>query len=98
MGGLVMMKLLRPDLFAKAKQGTMTLPEAKDFLHLKENGSSRKEMGWEEQWWTYCLASPLSAEFHDFAGSMAFRYGFNREEIIPYTANEVIDRLAPSIG
>lgn len=97
MGGLVMMKLLRPELFKKAKQGDLRLEEVRDFLRFQPDDSRPQNMGWEEQWWTYLLAETVPEELKEFGTSLSFRYAFrNRSDIVKYTANEVIDRLAPA--
>lgn len=100
MGGLVMMKLFRPELFKKAKQGLLSLEEVKSFLRFPADGRRENQMGWEEQWWTYLLAKDLPEELQDFGRSTLFEYGFysdsDRAEIVRYMANEVIDRLAPA--
>lgn len=94
MGGLVMMKILRPDLFLKAKHGTLTFPEASAFLRFNADGNQIKRISWEEKWWMYCLADSLPDDYNDFVNSISFRYHFNeRKDIITYTANDVIDRL-----
>lgn len=97
MGGLVMMKLLRPDLFTKAKQGALKLDEAKAFLRAPPDKYENGEMGWEEQWWTYILADTLPEELKDFGKSLPFRHNFReRSDMVKYTANQVIDRLSPA--
>ncbi|WP_288198649.1 P-loop NTPase fold protein [uncultured Pleomorphomonas sp.] len=95
MGGLVMMKLLRPDLFRKAKQGLLSLQEAKEFLRFPPGeGYGVEDMGWEETWWTYCLSESPSKDLEEFGKSLRFRYSIrDRKDIIKYTANDVIDRL-----
>ncbi|MGV2104259.1 KAP family P-loop NTPase fold protein [Rhizobium sp. 21-4511-3d] len=97
MGGLIMMKLLRPDLFKKAKRGDLKLEEAKQFLRFSPDEYREGQMGWEEEWWTYLLADPLPEELKDFGKSLSFRYSFrDRSDIVKYTANDVVDRLSPA--
>jgi hypothetical protein len=96
MGGLIMMKLLQPQLFLKAKRGTLTLQEAFEFLQFDNPTTEAGEMEWEQQWWTYLLAEEVPAELVDFGRSLRFDYNLgNRGEIVRYTANDVIDRLSP---
>ncbi|ANM16334.1 KAP P-loop domain-containing protein [Rhizobium sp. N541] len=96
MGGLIGMKLLRPDLFKKAKQGALKLEEVREFLRFPPDEHRESEMGWEEQWWTFLLhADPLPEELREFGKSLSFRYNFrNRADIVKHTANNVIDRLS----
>lgn len=96
-GGLVMMKLLRPDLYKKAKQGTLDLEETRHFLRLDVASNPSRQERWEDDWWTYSLSTVLPERLNNFGESVIFRYSFdNRSEIVMYTANEVIDRLSPT--
>ena len=96
-GGLVMMKLLRADLFRKAKQGTLALEEARDFLRFPPDAHREGELGWEEKWWTYLLAKAVPEELREFGNTIIFGYSYeSRADIVKYTANEVIDRIAPN--
>lgn len=95
MGGLVMMKLLAPTLFKKAKQGTITLAEAAEFLRFDPDESRKEKMGWEECWWTYLLADPTPEHLAEFGQSTLFRYNFwSPSDVVRFTANQVIDRLS----
>lgn len=97
MGGLVMMKLFRPTLFAKAKQGRLTLDEVRSFLRFPTDTRDIHLMGWEEKWWTYLLADELPEDLKEFGHSTFFAYSFHsRADVVRYTANEVIDRLLPA--
>ncbi|WP_162238143.1 P-loop NTPase fold protein [Rhizobium sp. Leaf306] len=97
MGGLVMMKMLRPDLYRKAKLGTLTLPEVKEFLRFPPDENRDGKMGWEEKWWTYLLIEVVPEEFGEFGRSLSFDYSFgSRPDIVKHTANSVIDRLLPA--
>lgn len=96
MGGLVMLKLLHPDLFFKAKQGTLKLDEVIERLYFAAK-SSESDMSWEEKWWTYLLAPELLKDAEKFADSIIFRYNFGSgKDTLMYMANNVIDRLSPS--
>lgn len=59
MGGLAVMKILRPDLFMKAKRGTLSLSETKAFLRFPAEQRGDQKMGWEEKWWTYLLSETV---------------------------------------
>lgn len=96
-GGLVMMKLFRPSLFVKAKQGRLTLEEARSFLRFAPDTRDGNEMGWEEKWWTYLLIETLPDDLKEWGKSSFWRYSVDdRADVVRYTANEVIDRLLPS--
>ncbi|MGN7752324.1 KAP family P-loop NTPase fold protein [Sinorhizobium sp. 22678] len=96
MGGLVMMKLSRPDLFRKAKRGVLTLPEVKAFLRFAPEEDADQKMGWEEMWWTYLLSDTVPDHLSDFGRELRVQYHIrDRSDVIRYTANNVIDRLSP---
>lgn len=96
MGGLVMMKLLRQDLYKKAKQGDLTLDEARKFLRFEADGPASSSGDWEEKWWSYFLLEELPKDLSEMIRSISPQYSFrNRKNIVKYTANEVIDRLSP---
>lgn len=95
MGGLVMMKILRPDLYAKAKLGTLRLDEVRSFLRFAPHDHNENEISWEEKWWTYLLIDTVPEEYGEFGRSLFFEYNFGeRADIVRYTANNIIDRLA----
>jgi hypothetical protein len=92
MGGLTMMKLLRADLFVKAKQGTLTFGEAEAFLRF-EQSTDGEGNSWEKNWWICCLVEPVPANLDGFVTSL-HQYGFrNMRAVLKYTANKIIDRL-----
>lgn len=94
-GGLVALKLFEPKLFEKAKLGTLSLPEALEGLGLKplgENPDRRTEF--ECEWWTYCLAETVPDQLKRFSeGMWRFNAYDERQGLIKYTANDVVDRL-----
>ena len=96
--GLVAMKLTAPNLFARAKRGTLAASEAfkfLDFAHWPTDGAYRTE--WMQKWWTYCLENELpgeAAEWHGFAGDLSYRYNIDdRGRIVPLMATTVVDRV-----
>jgi len=94
MGGLIMMKLLRPQLFQKAKRGTLTLEEAREFLRFPSITGEYYGRTAEEDWWTFLLADEVPEELQYLGrGNYFIR---DRKSVIKYTANDVIDRLSPN--
>ena len=90
-----MMKLLRPDLYRKAKLGTLTLDEVKAFLRFPVDQYDERHMSVEEKWWTYLLVNDLSDHLAEFGGSTLFRFHIrNRLDVLKYMANDVVDRLS----
>lgn len=93
--GLVMMKLLAPSLFIKAKKGTLVLGEAKNFLKFSPDPEREAGISWEETWWTYILADQLPDHLKEFGKETRFQYNFrDRRDVLKYTANDVVDRLS----
>lgn len=97
MGGLIMMKLLRADLFLKAKRGELSLDEAAEFLRFAPSDYPPGSTSWEQSCWTYLLTENLTPELQEVEQSIGLNYRFReRIDILTFTANEVIDRLSPS--
>lgn len=96
MGGLIMMKVLRPDLFLKAKHGDINFSEVKNFLRFLPETDSILEMGNEEKWWLFILSDIIPVELEHFGSSLFSSFSFNdRIDVLTYAANEVIDRISP---
>lgn len=94
MGGLIMMKLIRPELFLRAKHGALTLSDASSFLRFAPPSGGRDPMSWEEKLWTFSLAENLPENLREFGNEILFRYSINgRPDIVRYTSNHVVDRL-----
>ena len=71
------------------------MEEAKDFLRFVPEEDREFKMGWEESWWTYLLANPRPEHLEDFGRELRFTYNFREpRDVVPHTANKVIDRLA----
>ncbi len=95
-GGLIMMKLMRPSIFAKTKQGTLTFIEAQDFLRFEPKANTLAEMSWEEKLWAFALEPNLPSEFLRMFNDLVFRYNMSSGmDILKYTANDIVDRIAP---
>lgn len=93
-GGLILMKLFRPELFRKAKLGTLTLGEALDFLDLRTLKLPTEPAGIAEMWWHFALADQLPEQITRWGNTAVHGYPIHeRRELMPYTANEVVDRL-----
>ncbi len=90
-GGLIAMKLLRPDMYRKARHGQLTLSDALDFLFpVDEALTEESSATWEKEWWTFCLSEELPPELKDFAQGGLAR---ERRTLVRYTANEIVERL-----
>ena len=96
-GGLIMMKLMRPSIFAKAKQGTLTFIEAHDFLRFEPKANTLEEMSWEESIWAFALEPNLPGDFIRRFNEFGFRYNVRSgRDLLKFTANDIVDRIAPN--
>jgi KAP family P-loop domain len=95
LGGLCVLKVLEPELFQKAKSGTLTLQEASEafqFLHWPPGHSSE----WSKKWWQYVLDSDHNLqgeEWHRWGERMQGFYFDDRKDILRFMANDVVDRM-----
>jgi len=94
-GGLVVLKILEPELFLKAKTGRIKLSEVLSALYLEPLGENTdRSSEWQVEWWTYCLSEQLPEKLSEHARTL-YRYHFDddRAALVTYTANEIVDRL-----
>ena len=95
LAGLCILKVMYPDLYRKAKEGRLSYTEAKSALGLDATklGEERRNE-WTVKWWRYCTDPQAEKDLvQHFDRDMA-RYNYSsRFAIVPYTANDVIDRL-----
>lgn len=93
-GGLILMKLFKPTLFKKAKHGKLTFEEAKDFLELPDMDLATRRATTEEMWWSYALMHDLPEQISNWGNDSLFRYSLDsRYDLVPDTANNIVDRL-----
>lgn len=82
--GLCVMKQREPDLFAKARSGTLDW-QTEDFLRLdawSDDGASR----WFGEWWRYVTDGNLGSSETELTQAMRsrlFRYNADRDRILP---------------
>lgn len=91
--GLCVMRLIKPDLYAKAKDANLTWKEAHDFLRL-HTWDKKETAEWVEHWWRYATDEALPEELWvDQCGQLLERYGiWDRQELLPFITN-LIDEL-----
>lgn len=94
LGGLCVMKVTAPDLFAKAKNGSLTIDEAADALGLDLSGDPA-DQEWTTKWFRFALEKEPPPEIAERMRQSLFDYHMGRESIVPIIANTVIDRLKP---
>ncbi len=96
--GLCILKVIAPQLYAKAKTGKLRSDEiapvfgfVPDDAHDVEHPRPR-----EKQWWQYCLQDTLPGQFPEL-GTIQLHYNLtgDRRRLLPLIANEVVDRLVP---
>ena len=87
--GLILMKILEPDLFTKAKNGKITYDEVGNFLGF--NVAMRSDSGLGEDVWFALLHEEGAQEWKRYSDRM-FRFSLReRDGVIPHLANNVID-------
>ena len=95
--GLCILSVLNPELFAKAKEGTLTLDDIRDiFLSLPVHEGETFNRDHFVNWWLFCLQDEVAEEFAQQMGASLVRYGIERREIVPYVANGILERLTPT--
>ncbi len=97
--GLAILKVVEPDLYLKAKRGTLSFDEVRIALALGESFNDIQGNGARARiadWWRYCTEGRASEEFSRIAQDMSFRYNIDRDEahlLASKIANDVIDRF-----
>ncbi len=95
LGGLCALKALEPDLFQKAKAGTLTFIEASKAFEFSR-WPQKHSTDWAKKWWQYALDSDLNLQGEEWRGwgerSGDF-YFDDRKDIVRSVANDVIDRM-----
>ena len=92
LAGLTIMKIVQPDLYKKAKNNSLTLEEALEFLHLYDGVSSEKD--YIVKFWKYCLTPDLTEEDLDNLGiRIPFQVHIEQDRIIPYHIENIIEAL-----
>lgn len=94
-GGLGLMKVLDPALFAKAKGGRLTWQDANSFLMLDDlQKDSEHSWGWASSWWQYVTDPDCPEDLVQEMRRSHFGGGFrNRFDILTYTADVVMDNV-----
>lgn len=94
-GGLAVLKVLEPSLYAKARSGRLTYPEASNALMLGAN-SDAVNVEWLSGWWRYVTEPDLEPEALEKFGSAMFNFNFgSRLDLLPYLCDAVMDRFLP---
>lgn len=98
LAGLCVLKVIDPALYIKAKNGALSYTEAASALRFDENLGSDDESGkWALGWWAYSLDPNAAAEIiQEYGRNLGSRHQINnRRELVPYLANNIVDRFIP---
>jgi len=95
--GLCILKVTHPDLFVKAKLGTIKLDEVREALTLDWPADESDQ--WHQYivlgFWKYCLGEEMpEEELRQFRSAIGGSF-LSRDRIVPIIANGIIDRLMP---
>ncbi|MBT5047757.1 MAG: hypothetical protein HOM58_04580 [Rhodospirillaceae bacterium] len=96
LAGLSVLKVVAPNLYAKAKRGTLKFPDVKEILGLQLNENDEEDSGdsWSTNWWRFCADENVDEEFLLSRRQLLVTYNIDdRFHIVPHLANNVIDRL-----
>ncbi len=95
LAGLCVLKALEPELFQKAKSNLLSLDEALTAFQLSRRPDSN-EREWALKWWQYALDGDLdlrTAEWQQFQSGIRGYFNVDREDMIRFVANGVVDRM-----
>jgi hypothetical protein len=96
LAGLCVIKVMDPDLYAKAKKGALSYAEANAALHLEAPAlpGEERHREWTIEQWKYATDANLDDAIVQKIASATARYGIgDRSSWIPFIANEVIDQM-----
>jgi hypothetical protein len=95
-GGLIVMKVLNPDLFRSAKYGTLDYQDATKFLSFRGPPNNPMQETTEERIWISILADKVPEHLNDFARRIPGLGRFEkRRDLLTYYANTIVDRISP---
>lgn len=96
LGGLCTLKTLEPELFQKAKSGTLTYLEASKAFEFSR-WPSEHSLDWSKKWWQFALDSSLNLQGEEWRGWEERRMGEfhfeDRKDVVRFMANGIIDRM-----
>ena len=101
--GLAVLKVLEPALFRKAKSGSLRFSEVVGVLGLQDSGTSVQyaansgssyKRDWAQKFWRFSVDPDCPPEINREMQTLVVRNNFwSRESLVPYVANEQIDRF-----
>ena len=85
---LCLMKVVNPNLYRKAENGTLTIGEVFDFLQIVKSGSyDTGSDDWMVGWWIYCIGSEgdqSSIAAENYRSSLSQYMMRDRKDVVPY--------------
>lgn len=96
--GLCVLKVMDPDLYVKAKGGTIVWDEVKGPLGftVTPDENERHRVEHAAQHWEFCTAPKLADDSHlNRFGERLWEHHLERHQLVPFVANAIMDRLAP---
>jgi len=95
--GLVVLKVIAPEMYLKAKRGTLSFPELKQVINFDALDSAQQYSKERlEEWFRFGLEGEIAEGFEGVVNQISFNFSFgNGKDLVPYIANDVIDRFAP---
>jgi KAP family P-loop domain len=95
--GLSVLKVERPDLFVKAKKGTLSYAEVEPVLKLRNtDGHEKSSVKRFNDWWAVALDASVDQNLLQSLSASFFQYNIdNPRVIVPMVANDVLDRMQP---
>lgn len=96
--GLCTLKILRPDLFLRAKKGTLSFEQIEEVLGLnRPSKTSSSAARNARRHWAFFLGVNEDNELLRSFQSTAFDYDLSSPiEFVPFVANNIVDRLNPA--
>jgi hypothetical protein len=98
LAGLCILKVVNPDLYKKAKLGELKFQELKGYLWFDEPlaESDRHVAEAMEKWWRISTDDNVSDELRAEFKQITIRFSAgNMRNLVPNTANNVIDLFSP---
>lgn len=98
LGGLCVLKVQQPELFALAKRGALKYSDISNFFGFPTDGiwsehyTSWDEVGW---WWAICSGGGHDNQVRNFVETRLATTELQASTLVAWVANEVVDRLKP---
>jgi hypothetical protein len=98
LAGLCVLKVTAPEIYARAKQGTLRFSDIErifPFFGAEEEDARKAD--WLREWWQTATDPNAPQQVIDEIGQSMRQYHFDdRYRIVPFVANNVIDRMVPA--